>query len=155
MGFRRKLVVSSPVDGDVRARILADARAAWPLVVHRSARDACPERAVFAAPDMSGLGPAGRAVASDAFERAQEAGWKLEDELPSWSMRHPAVTFSYIDVAGAGAERVYEGFVCRAGRILIQREPGERAHVALLSRVGVVTGGPFAPFHPDYFRAGD
>ncbi len=148
MGYRLKLVVTSPVAADTRAAIFTAAIARWPFC--RGPRDpvAYPERAVFAPPELT----------SYLFDDPESEGRALaqaddvEGGLLEFSRAFPGVAFAFVEANCFGGNCEYYGFCCQDGqRLLVRDHETGGSLVRLVGGVGIEIAGPFEPFVRGFF----
>lgn len=100
-----------------------------------------------------------RAETGEAGIGTRELGYAMEDELPSWSARHPGVRLVFVAADCAGGMCEYRGFVCQNG-LVEATEPWQRrgagALLRLMAHLGVSLGPDeyFAPFERGRVRRG-
>jgi hypothetical protein len=91
-------------------------------------------------------------------EKAGEQFFALEEELLPWSIRHPLVTFVYLQATDI-LEDDPSGYICRNGEMIFDGEnigSGSEGIRRLMEQFGVETGGQqqgyyFPPFARDFF----
>src|SRR3954453_15420296 len=142
MGFELKLVISSPVSPGERAAITAAAAARWPFC--RGPRDAaaCPDRVVFAPPELTSY-----LHRREEYDRAVSLSYQVQEGLPEWSRAFPMVTFAFIEADCFGGDCECYGYCCRDGQVF---KDGENL-VGLAAGVGIEIAGDFAPLVRGFF----
>jgi hypothetical protein len=83
----------------------------------------------------------------DAGTQARELAHRLEEELVTWSLRHPATRFVFLHAECFGGACQYRGYVCQNGVILEQAEDPDlvRGLGDALPRLVRALGVEFAP----------
>lgn len=148
MGYRLKLVVSSPVPADTRAAILTAALARWPFC--RGPRDpaAFSGHAVFAPPELTSYLFDDSVAEGRAMAQADE----VEGGLQEFSRAFPDVVFAFVEADCFGGNCEYYGFCCRAGQQFLARDRDTGGSlVRLFGGVGIEITGPFEPFARGFF----
>ena len=150
MGFCQNIVISNPLEWEMKQTILFDALQRWPFI-RLPRRDLLPVHAQFAPPELTHY----QFVNERDYETAIEQDGEVEDGLPAWSLKHPSVTFAFVSADCAGGTCLYGGRVVRSGTTVLKVEGTYAGHLELLARVGLNLGTVhFPPFSRGYFEYG-
>lgn len=147
MGFDLTIVISSPLDREMKEALLSRAKASWPFIRFPQT-DLLPAHAHFALPELTDY------LFDDVglYEKAVDQNGEVEGTLPDWSSRFPLIGFALIHAECFGGTCLYSGYVCQDGKIHFQQKGDGRGHQELLKNVGLVLDNDFfAPFQRAYF----
>ncbi len=94
-----------------------------------------------------------KADTEEEYEKANDVGYDLEENLPEFSKQYPETVFVFVEVDCTGGTCLYKGYVCKNGET-IAKEKGKGALKPLINHLGIELNGEqfFEPFKRGFFE---
>lgn len=86
-------------------------------------------------------------------EKACRIMCAIEEQLPDFSKKFPEHDFVYVEANCAGGSCLYEGYICKDGKIIFRAESKKSSLARLMAKIKVTLGkgSYFKPFERKFF----